>query len=143
MTSVDDVPSGGDTDRILDEALRLAQQIWTNEDRNVQRRPGYDPAFTVASAVQLAGAVIGLDAPIRTGKPIPLRWGRRRSRERCDDPSKASPDVRLRTTRSRLHRPDVRARRYATLCAAAAPLRSPPKSHGERGISPIQRKACH
>jgi hypothetical protein len=76
MTSVDDVPSGGDTDRILEEALRLVQEIWTNEDRNVERRPGYDSALTVAAAVQLAGAMIGLDAYIRTGNPIPLRWAR-------------------------------------------------------------------
>jgi hypothetical protein len=76
MTSVDDMPSGGDTDRFLDEALRLAQEIWTNEDRNVERMPGYDPALTVSDAVQLAGAVIGLDALIRTGKPVPLRWAR-------------------------------------------------------------------
>ena len=76
MTSADDVPSGGDSDRILDEALRLAQEIWTNEDRNVERRPGYDPALTLSDAVELAGAVIGLDAHIRTGKPIPLRWAR-------------------------------------------------------------------
>ena len=76
MTTVDDVPSGGDTDRILDEILRLAQEIWTNEERNVERRHGYDPALTVSYAVELAGAVIGLDAHIRTGKPIPLRWAR-------------------------------------------------------------------
>jgi hypothetical protein len=73
---VDETPSGRDTDRILADALRLANQIWANEDRNVEHEPGYDFASTVDAAVELAGAVVALDGLIRVGQPIPASWAR-------------------------------------------------------------------
>jgi len=76
MTSVEEMPPGGDADRFLGDALRLAQQVWTNADRNVEREPDYDSALTVTAAVELAGAVVALDGLIRSGQPIPLRWTR-------------------------------------------------------------------
>jgi hypothetical protein len=68
-----DEPDGG-TDRALEVALRRANEIFTNEDRRVERRPGYDPEATIAAAVELAGAVHALDALIRAGRRMPQRW---------------------------------------------------------------------
>jgi hypothetical protein len=64
----------GSTDRALEVALRRANEIFENEDRRVERRPGYDPEATIAAAVELAGAVNALDALIRAGRPMPQRW---------------------------------------------------------------------
>ncbi|MGH9001544.1 MAG: hypothetical protein ACRDYV_00280 [Acidimicrobiia bacterium] len=59
---------------VLDHALRLARQIWANEDLNVERRPGYDVDVTVRAAVELSGAVQALDTLIRGGYPLPVGW---------------------------------------------------------------------
>lgn len=59
---------------VLGEALRLADAIWENEDRNVEHRPGYDADLTVNAAVELAGAVKALDGLLQSGHPLPLAW---------------------------------------------------------------------
>ncbi|MGH7751399.1 MAG: hypothetical protein ACREN5_01170 [Gemmatimonadales bacterium] len=59
---------------VLGEALRLADAIWENEDRNVERRPGYDAETTVNAAVELAGAVKALDGLLQSGYPLPHAW---------------------------------------------------------------------
>jgi hypothetical protein len=76
MTAVDEMPSGGNADRILGHALRVAHQIRTNEDRNVELEPDYISALTVTAAAELAGAVVAFDGVIRNGQPIPSRWTR-------------------------------------------------------------------
>ncbi|MGH8972738.1 MAG: hypothetical protein ACRD0C_05980 [Acidimicrobiia bacterium] len=59
---------------ILGEALRLADEIWENEDRHVEHRPGYDVDVTVNAAVELAGAVKALDGLLENGYPLPHSW---------------------------------------------------------------------
>jgi hypothetical protein len=59
---------------VLGEALRLADAIWENEDRNVEHRPGYDADVTVKAAVELAGAVKALDGLLENGYPLPHSW---------------------------------------------------------------------
>ncbi len=59
---------------VLGEALRLADIIWENEDRHVERRPGYDADTTVQAAVELAGAVKALDGLLQSGYPLPHAW---------------------------------------------------------------------
>jgi hypothetical protein len=59
---------------ILGEALRLADEIWENEDRNVEHLPGYDAEVTVNAAVELAGAVKALDGLLENGYPLPHSW---------------------------------------------------------------------
>ena len=59
---------------VLGEALRLSDVIWENEDRNVERRPGYDVDATVRAAVELAGAVKMLDGLLQSGYPLPHAW---------------------------------------------------------------------
>jgi hypothetical protein len=59
---------------VLGEALRLAEVIWENEDRHVERRPGYDADTTVNAAVELAGAIKTLDGLLQNGYPLPHAW---------------------------------------------------------------------
>jgi hypothetical protein len=76
------VPGGPDDERrrdagwILGEALRLADTIWQNEDRNVEHQTGYDVNVTVNAAVELAGAVKALDGLMENGYPLPHSWRR-------------------------------------------------------------------
>ncbi len=74
------MPAGPDDDRrtdagwILGEALRLANAIWENEDRNVEHHSAYDVNVTVNAAVELAGAVKALDGLLENGYPLPRSW---------------------------------------------------------------------
>lgn len=74
------MPVGDDDERrrdpawVLGEALRLADAIWQNEDRNVEHQPGYDVEVTVSAAVELAGAVKALDGLLENGYPLPHSW---------------------------------------------------------------------
>ena len=69
-----DDDDGTRSSTVLARALQLAATIWQNEDKNVERRPGYDPAITVNAAVELSGAVQTLDDLLRGGYPLPERW---------------------------------------------------------------------
>jgi len=72
-----DLPEDDDGSRTtvaLARALELAQTIWQSEDKNVERRMGYDVTVTVQSAVELAGAVRALDLLIRGGYQLPEPW---------------------------------------------------------------------
>jgi hypothetical protein len=77
-----DLPDDDDGTRstkALAQALVLAKTIWENEDKNVERRPGYDVTVTVNAAVELSGAVQALDTLLRGGYPLPDRWRGNRS----------------------------------------------------------------
>ncbi|MGH8993595.1 MAG: hypothetical protein ACRDYV_10035 [Acidimicrobiia bacterium] len=82
MTEREEAPRPGEADDprrrdpawVLGEALRLAAAIWENEDRNVERDPGYDADVTMDAAVELAGAVKALDGLLQAGYPIPHAW---------------------------------------------------------------------
>jgi hypothetical protein len=71
-----DDDDGTRSTQVLDHVLRLALTIWENEDKNVERRPGYDAAVTINAAVELAGAVQALNDLIRGGYPLPEAWWR-------------------------------------------------------------------
>ena len=83
-----DDPRRRDPAWVLGEALRLAATIWENEDRHVERQPGYDVDVTVDAAVELAGAVKALDGLLQGGYPLPHAWQKVR-------PARRSPGVRV------------------------------------------------
>jgi hypothetical protein len=72
-----DLPDDDDGTRstqVLARGLQLATVIWENEDKNLERRPGYDVAVTVKAAVELSGPLQNLDTLIRGGYPLPEAW---------------------------------------------------------------------